>query len=164
MRQLMKMLSVAAMLAISACGGGDDLTGPDEEDESSVTATVSGTAFTAANFNIPARVPNRLFFSASEVVGAQARTHLLEISLDPITGTGTFPVGPTSTNLVTYGEVGSGGVTNYWRSSSTGGTGAVNVTVFTNARVAGNFSVTLGPDRGSTGTKTATGTFDIYFE
>lgn len=163
MRQLMKMLSVAAMLAVSACGG-DGVTDPDEEDdESSVTASIAGTTFTATNFNIPGPLANRFYFSASQIVGAQAHTHMLEINLDPITGKGNFLLGPTATHQIVYSEIVSGGVATRWRSTYEGATGSVDVTEFTNDRVAGTFSVTLVPEGGATGNKTATGTFNIYF-
>lgn len=165
MKQLARMLGVAALLVLSACGGSDGPTDPDEEDdENSFTASVGTTQFTGQTFSNPVRTGNRVSFWVNQVVGAQAHTHRFEFNLDPITAPGNIPVGVGATSYVTYMEVGTGGVTNYWRTSLTGGAGSVNVTTLTSSRIAGNFSVIVGPDRNATGTKTITGSFDIYSE
>lgn len=160
MKLLARMLGVAALLVISACGG-DGGTDPDEEEDNRFTATVQGSGFVGENFSNFVLTGNRLTFWVSEVVTG-GNTHRFDFDLQPVNGPGTFAVGANSPSFVVYREVGGGGVTSYWRTSLTEVAGSVTLTTYSPTRIVGNFSFTVGPEGSATGTKTVTGSFDFY--
>lgn len=123
---------------------------------SKVSATIAGAAWNAA-------FASGTYFAANRVstVSSHNNARLLNISLNEVTGPGTFPLGTARTISVSNSTLTQ---SNSWHSSGAGSSGSVTITSITATRMRGTFTATLGPTPGTqtSGTLAITsGSFDI---
>jgi hypothetical protein len=154
MRHLHLRLGVWAACAVlgTACGGGDNPTGPGN---TSMTAKVDGNTWRATVGVAAVRQAGFIGIGGSAADGSTISFAF------PDNGTGTFQVAGTDGTNANYIKSGQG-----WTAAfGSGGSGTITVTSVTATRVGGTFSfVAQGISGGATGTKTVTnGSFDIAF-
>jgi len=155
-----RALSLALLLlsTASGCGSDDSPTGPEEltlEGPASLVARIDGDAF-VSEFATAGRAADQVFINAG-AGGSRAIGFTF-----PDQGTGTFSIGEG--RAVSVGlSIGSG----KWVAGQGLGSGTIEVTTFTETRIAGTFSfvvVTQGGGLGSPITRDVTdGSFDIEF-
>jgi hypothetical protein len=151
---------LCALLALSACGD-DDGTGPNNN-AGTVNATVGGVAFSGTLAQAATYSNGVLAIAATQSTGG-SNVNQINITMNGVNGTGTFPLGGSSVNQGIYTEV-ANFQAKIWTASLPGGTGSVQLTTLTPTRAAGTFTATLQPttNTGATGTKSVTsGTFDV---
>lgn len=166
------VLTLVLLLSAAACQRGSSLpTRPsavskwcDGPSDGTMSATVDGTAW------IPVRVTANSFGSMLEIIASDCTYHL-DVTLQPVTGPGTYTVAGGDLKIASFGPDSRG--PEAWTANPTqGGSGSVTLTTFTKpttlqdigqARVAGTFTFTLIPVN-TTGTKVITdGRFESGF-
>jgi hypothetical protein len=123
---------------------------------SRVSATIAGAPWNAAFASGTHFAPNRV-----ATVQAHNNARTFSISLNEVTGPGTFALGGARVMSVAASTNTS---SNSWHSSASGSSGSVTITSLTTTRMRGTFTATLGPTPGTTtaGTIVITnGSFDI---
>lgn len=164
-----RVVMVGAALLV-ACGGGGS-TGPDDDDDDDnngggngnprFTATVDGAPFTASAGAGSILAIQHAPKSGGYLVSGQSGTGTILLTLNYITGPGTFPLGVDAVTV----PGGFAGITTSvggWTTPISGAAGTVTITALTPTRIAGTFSFTGSlTTGGDTGTKTVTaGQFD----
>ena len=144
-----------AVLLVAGCGG-DSST--NSGNESTMTATIAGTAWSGS-----LAVQGTLAGNVLAISGTNG-TYQLQLTIPGVTTTGTFNFGPGSAGIAQLVQVTTG--TPAWTSSLVGGTGSITVTTLTANRAAGTFTFTgaASPGTAATGTRAVTnGAFDVKF-
>jgi hypothetical protein len=123
---------------------------------SRVSGTIAGASWNAAS-------ASGTYAAAQRVATVQASNNArgLSISLNEVTGPGTFALGGAS---VMGASATTNTSSNSWHSSAGGSSGSVTITSLTATRMRGTFTATLGPTPGTTTTETlaiTNGAFDI---
>jgi hypothetical protein len=124
---------------------------------SQVSATVAGASWNAASASGQYSAASRLV-----TISSSNNARFINISLNEVTGPGSYPVGTSGRVLSANGQTQT--LNNSWSSSGPGSSGSVVITSLTTTRMRGTFSATIGPTPGSstTGTLAVTnGSFDI---
>jgi hypothetical protein len=174
-------LALVATVTLAACGGGDGPVAPTCAATGSgrLTATVSGTAFSASQFarvtyqNTTALGPNIVQINAVEcaVTPNVARQILITIGrLTPITA-GTYPLDPASQGVSGYSGIGQFiHVPSLWysnlRDGAINGSGSITFTTVSSTRLVGSFTFSAVPAPGNAAADRSVvavtgGTFDI---
>ncbi|MEZ4651606.1 MAG: DUF6252 family protein [Candidatus Eisenbacteria bacterium] len=167
------MAAAIFLVALSACGGGDDdpspagPSGPDPSDDGEMTATVDGAAWAAATSSLSATliedVPGGILIEGTADLGVAYRQ--ITLSLYNIDGTGTYPLGVTASMFGGYATYAiSGG---QWHSPYTGASGSVTIQELSNDRIKGTFQFHATPILGSQSPTThdvTGGQFDLPLE
>ncbi len=146
-------LTLAATLLLAACGGDS---GTNSGDQSTMSATVAGTAW-SATLAVQGQVSGNIL-SISGTNG----TYQVALTVPGVSAPGTYAVGPGNSGIAQLVQIITGTPT--WTSSLVGGSGTIVVTALTASRVAGTFSFSGAPSPGSSasGTRAVTnGTFDL---
>lgn len=153
MKTTARFLALPLLLAGMIACSDDENTGPNEN--SSVAASIDGTAWTAAT------VQSTYAGNVLAVGGLDAGQTQVLITIPSVTTTGTFDIGAGQPGVAV---VTANGQT--WSSTLVGGTGSVTVTTLTATHAAGTFTfvATALTTSGATGNKTVTtGSFDVTF-
>jgi hypothetical protein len=176
-----RALTVGTTVALAACGGGGGVAAPTctSTGTGRMTATVSGTAFTASQFatatyqNTTVNGPNVVQVNGVEcsITPGVARQILITIGRTTPVTAGTYPLDPASQGVGGYS--GSGQfirVPSLWysnlRDGTTNGSGTVTFTTVSSTRLVGSFTFSAVPlaSNGAADRATVTvtgGTFDI---
>jgi hypothetical protein len=153
--RLRSLLPTLALL-VAACGGGDPApTGPNQATESTVSARIDGTLWTAAA--VSANASNGVLIVGS----GDATGRGLGFSVMVNQGTGTQTIG--SGSLVNANTTRSG---QSWLASSGIGSGSITLTRVESNRVAGTFAFSLRATTASINPQTMAvteGRFDVKF-
>ncbi len=176
-----RALALGATVALAACGGGGGPAAPTCAATGSgrMTATVSGTAFTASQFaratyqNTTALGPNIVQVNGVEcaITPGVARQILITIGrLTPITA-GTYPLDPASQGVSGYSGIGQFiRVPSLWysnlRDGAINGSGSITFTTVSSTRLVGRFAFSAVPVAGNAAADrsvvtVSAGTFDI---
>lgn len=164
MADFRRPIALAIVLAAAAgCGGGGDSgpTGPD--DDSPISATIDGQAWSAA-LTPGATVAMRLEGSnILAVTGTSQALRSVSLTIQGVAAIGTYSLSAPTFNSGAVND-GIGTETATWMSSLAGGSGTATITVLNAERVAGTFQFTApaAPGTSSTGSVTVTnGRFDM---
>lgn len=146
-----------ALVTLLAAGCGGD-SGTNAGNESTMTATVAGTAWSGTLAVQGTHAGNVLAISGTN------GTYQLQLTIPGVVATGTFNFGPGNPGIAQLVQVTTG--TPAWTSSLVGGAGSITVTTLTANRAAGTFTFTgaASPGTAATGTRAVTnGAFDVRF-
>jgi hypothetical protein len=154
----MKRILTAAALALAVVACGDDgPTGPDGDSNNSMEASVGGVAFDPPALAVQGSFANGVF----TVAGAQTTggvTTMVSITILGLDGEGDYPLSPNFGGQFGQVNVTQGGTLSTWTTVLSPGTGNVDITTFTDDRIAGTFQFTgqAAPGTAATGQKQVT--------
>lgn len=157
-------VGLLGLAATGACGGGGDSNGPGSG--SGLTARVDGQPWEATPISIAANpihgLPGALLILGTETSGGVSRS--ITLTLQNISGPGTYPLGVGS-NVIggtgLYGEAGDG-----WVTDSKGTAGTAHITTLTASHIAGTFEFVAQPGQNNSVTEDriiTNGRFDLPF-
>jgi hypothetical protein len=153
-----RLLRVVLVLALAACGGGDGPTNPFPDGVTNFTAKIDGVDWNA-EFAPVASNPQAGMYVISGV-RTQGNVYTMVLTLNNITGTGTFPLGVNITAFGGYALLSD--ASNGWSTPLDGASGEVVITTLTATRIVGTFEFVADPLVGTGAARTVTeGQFDI---
>lgn len=157
-------VGLLALAGTAACGGGGDSNGPGGG--SGFTARVDGQSWEATPISIAANpihgLPGALLITGTESNGGVSRS--ITVTLQNISGPGTYPLGVGSSVIGgtgLYGEAGDG-----WVTDSKGTAGTAHITTLTASHIAGTFEFVAQPGQNNSVTEDrviTNGRFDLPF-
>jgi Family of unknown function (DUF6252) len=161
MRRFFLFLPILALFA--ACGSGDSVTGPDDNDDNpvvlaqgSLSAKIDGSTWNASTALTVTYNSGLLAFAGTD------NTTTLAMAVGFINGPATFQIGPSTalSNALVNSTNGA-----QWHAQAGSGSGTVTITAITSNSVTGTFAFNAPASSGSaTGTKVVTeGKFNLKF-
>jgi hypothetical protein len=153
-----RLLRVALVLALAACGGGDGPSGPNGDGVTNFTAKIDGVDWNAELAPIASNPQAGMYVISA--VRTQGNAYTMVITLNNITGTGTFPLGVNISAFGGYALLSD--ASDGWTTPLDGASGEIVITTLTATRIVGTFEFVADPMAGTGAARTVTdGQFDI---
>jgi hypothetical protein len=153
-----RLLRVVLVLALAACGGGDGPIDPFPDGVTNFTAKIDGVDWNAEFAPIASNPQPGMYIVSG--VRTQGNVYTMAITLNHITGPGTYPLG---VNLQVFGgQVVLSDASDGWTTTLDGEAGQIVITTLTATRIVATFEFVADPLSGTGPARSVTeGQFDI---